>query len=398
MIRHSHDGQGPVRAIGYASFLLIGWSGLLVPSLIRSLEDALRQSDAGIGVFYFLYALAYATGSVAGGVAAERIGRHGVLVAMAATHGAGLVALGLAPGWLAFLVAALPAGLGAGALDGGMNGLFLDAFRTGRGRALNTLHLYFGVGALAAPLAIGLLVDAGITWRPIIAATGLIALALALAVGATEMPHGRPPTMPAGRADGETPGRSTVRPGLSLPLMMLAAAIAAYVASEVGVSNWLVRFLASAPLVVATTSLSLYWAGLAVGRLISARIADRFDHVHFAAAAAAVSTGALTAAILVPWQPLSIALFGIVGMASGPIFPMIVAIGGERHPDRSAAISGALVGLAVVGGIVYPPVMGFISVAFGLTVAMLGAALLSGACLGALLVVGVLTRGEPARG
>ena len=397
MIRHSHEGQGPVRAIGYASFLLIGWSGLLVPSLIRSLEEALHQSDAGIGVFYFAYATAYATGSFAGGAAAERIGRRAVLVAMAATHGAGLVVLGLAPAWPIFVVAALPAGVGAGALDGGINGLFLDAFRTGRGRALNTLHLFFGVGALAAPLAIGLLVDAGITWRPIIATTGLAALAVALAVGATEMPHGRPPTrLPKGAAVG-SPGRST-RPGLSLPLVMLAVAIAAYVASEVGVSNWLVRFLASAPLVVATTSLSLYWAGLAVGRLISARIADRFDHVRFAAAAAAAATGALVAAVLVPWLPLSIALFGIVGMASGPIFPMIVAIGGERHPDRSAAISGGLVGLAVVGGIVYPPVMGFISVAVGLTVAMLGAALLCGACLGALLLVGVLTKGEPARG
>jgi fucose permease len=387
-----------VRAVGYASFLLIGWSGLLVPSLIRSLEEALGQSDAGIGIFYFVYALSYATGSIAGGAASERLGRRAVLAAMAAVHGVGLVALGIAPGWSLFLVAALPAGLGAGALDGGMNGLFLDAFRSGRGRALNTLHFYFGIGALAAPLAIGLLVDAGLSWRPIIAATGLVALPLALGIGAIEMPPGRQPGMPPGPAGDEAPGRSRARPGLSLPLVMLAAAIAAYVASEVGVSNWLVRFLASAPLVVATTSLSLFWAGLAIGRLISARIADRFDHVRFAAAAAAVATGALVAAVLVPWLPLSIALFAIVGVASGPIFPMIIAIGGERYPDRSAAISGLLVSTAVVGGIVYPPLMGFMSVAFGLTVAMLGAALLGGACLGALLVVSALTRTEPARG
>ena len=28
--------------------------------------------------------------------------------------------------------------------------------------------------------------------------------------------------------------------------------------------------------------------------------------------------------------PLSIALFGLAGVASGPVFPMIVALGGER--------------------------------------------------------------------
>ena len=77
---------------------------------------------------------------------------------------------------------------------------------------------------------------------------------------------------------------------------------------------------------------------------------------------------------------------------SAPLFlptmvPMIIALGGERYPERAAAISGLLVGLAVVGGIVYPPAMGFISVSFGLAIAMLGTAALSVACLLAMLLV-----------
>ena len=46
-------------------------------------------------------------------------------------------------------------------------------------------------------------------------------------------------------------------------------------------SNWLVRFLEPAPLTTATLALSLYWAGLTVGRLLSSAIADRFDHLRF---------------------------------------------------------------------------------------------------------------------
>ena len=80
-------------------------------------------------------------------------------------------------------------------------------------------------------------------------------------------------------------------------------------------------------------------------------------------------------------------MFGVVGFAFGPVFPLIVVIGGERYPARASAVSGILVGLAVVGGIVYPPAMGFISVSFGLSVAMLGAAAMSGACSLALLLV-----------
>ena len=175
---------------------------------------------------------------------------------------------------------------------------------------------------------------------------------------------------------------------LALPLILLAVAICCYVAAEVGVSNWLVRFLEPAPLTTATTALSLYWAGIAVGRLLAARFADRFDHVLFAATSSAAMSVALVGAILVPSLPASIALFALAGVATGPVFPMIIVIGGDRYPDRTSAVSGLLTGSAVVGSIIYPPVMGFLSVTVGLTVAMLGAALLGLAAAGSLLLVG----------
>jgi fucose permease len=393
--RVSPGQERAARLTGYATFILIGWTGLLVPSLIRSLEHDLNQTDAGIGVFYFVYAVGYALGSFAGGFLTERFGRHAVLTLGAAAHGVGLVALGLSPGWSVFLVLAAPTAFGAGVIDGGMNGLFLDLFTTGRGRALNNLHLFFGVGALAAPLTIGLLTEVGLDWRPIIAGTGVAAGLLAVAVYRLHIPSGRrrvaaepgpAEALPGPVGAGPTAARSL---GLrrSIPLLILGFAIAAYVASEIGVSNWLVRFLEDAPLVLATASLSLFWGGLAIGRLVSARVSDRFDHAKFAATAAGIAALALVGAVLIPSLPLSIALFALVGFAYGPVFPLIVVVGGERYPTRASTVSGILVGLAVVGGIIYPPAMGFISVSFGLSAAMLGAAAMSGACAMALLLV-----------
>jgi fucose permease len=76
----------------------------------------------------------------------------------------------------------------------------------------------------------------------------------------------------------------------------------------------------------------------------------------------------------------------VVGFASGPVFPLIIALGGERHPDRSAAVSGVLTAAAVAGGVVYPPVMGFLSVNVGLVVAMLGTGVLGVTSAAALLL------------
>ena len=75
-----------------------------------------------------------------------------------------------APSWTAFLVTAIPFGLGLGAIDGGMNGLILDLYPASRGRALNLLHLCFSLGALASPLVVGRLVEAGSAWQTVVAA------------------------------------------------------------------------------------------------------------------------------------------------------------------------------------------------------------------------------------
>ncbi|HEY8198249.1 MAG TPA: MFS transporter, partial [Candidatus Limnocylindrales bacterium] len=156
------------------------------------------------------------------------------------------------------------------------------------------------------------------------------------------------------------------------PLILLGVAIATYVASEVGISNWLVRFLEPAPLATATLALSLYWAGLTVGRLVSSAVADRFDHLRFTVTCALALATFVGVAVVVPSLPLSIVAFAAAGVASGPVFPMIVAIGGDRYPERSAAVGGSLAAMAVVGTTAYPPVMGFLSVTVGITAAMLG--------------------------
>jgi fucose permease len=373
--------------LGIIAFLLIGWSGLLVPSLIRSVKESFDQSDAGIGLFYLLFSGAWAAGAFGGGLVTERLGRRRVLTLAAALIAVGLIGLGLAPSWATFLVAALPGGLGAGIIDGGGNGLFLDLYPSGRGRALNLLHLFFSIGALTAPVTVGLLVENGLEWRSILVATGLAAVPVSVLFGIVRMPGGRRAmTEAAASPDGST---SRARPPrVAAPLLLMAFAIACYVASEVGVSSWLVRYLEAAPLSVATLTLTLYWAGIAVGRLISSLLADRFDHRRFTLACASSLAVVLVGAILIPSLPVSIGLFALAGVASGPIFPMIIAIGGERYRDRSTAVSGFLGGTGVLGSIVYPAIMGFMSVTVGLTVAMLGNAVLALACALALVLVG----------
>ncbi len=171
--------------IGCAALMLVGWTSLLVPALIRSIERDFGQTDAGIGIWLFLDALAYVAGSMLGGVLTERFGRRIVLSLAFLSTALGLAGLAIVPTWAAFLIAGIPFGFGSGAIDGGANGLILELYPASRGRALNVLHLFFSLGALGSPLVVGRLAEVGISWQSIVLGSALPAvILLALLAGA----------------------------------------------------------------------------------------------------------------------------------------------------------------------------------------------------------------------
>jgi fucose permease len=362
--------QQALTLTGYFSFILIGCNAVLVPSLIRSIEHDFHQSDAGLGLFYLLTSLLYAAGSFIGGLLTERLGRRWILIIAAFLGGLGLIGTAAAPVWPLFLLAGMVVTSGAGAIDGGVNGLFLDLYQKARGGALNLLHSFFGVGALLAPFAVGRLLAAGVSWRIDVLSLGIGALALAALLFALEMPAGRRVASGGAQAELTRTERSL------LPFVGLAIAICCYVAAEMAVSGWLVKFLGGVPVATATAVLSVFWAGLALGRVLSNWAAERMDYVAFTVGCIALASGTLVAALLVPVFPLSVILFGFAGLFYGPVYPMIMAIGGNLYPHRIAALSGSIGAAAVVGSVFYPPLIGFMATHVGLRAGLLGAGVL----------------------
>jgi fucose permease len=106
--------------------------------------------------------------------------------------------------------------------------------------------------------------------------------------------------------------------------------------------------------------------------------------VRFAVTWTAACGVAIIAAINVPSTPLAIASFAIAGFAAGPVYPMIMAIGATLYPGRASMVSSVLASAAIVGSIVYPPLMGVVSETTGIWFSMLGAGLFAFASAGAI--------------
>ncbi len=366
--------QQGVLPVAYASFALVGWTGLFVPSYLRVIQDEFGRTDAEFGLVYLVFAVMFAAGAILGGLLSERIGRGIVLPASAVLIAVGLAMESVAPSWIVFVAGAGIAATGTGSVDAVVNSAVMDLSVAGSGSGLSRLHLFYSIGALSAALAVSVMAEAGVGWRTVAVVTAIGGLALALPLRRV----GLVPPRPRVPGDMAPDGRhhAIVLP-LRLALVALGIGIACYVAAEAGVTSWLVGYLVEEPMSVATLALGLFWAGLAGGRLVASRIADRFDPVVFAAACAFASALALVAAVAGPPGPLRIALFVATGFALGPVYPMIMAVAGSVLPHRAAAVSGALTAVGVVGSVTYPALMGVISELAGLGAAMIGAALLA---------------------
>jgi len=357
---------------GYYSFILIGWNSVLMASLIRSLEHDFHQSDAGFALLYLLQALVYASGAFFSGLLTERVGRKPVLLVAAALPVPGMLIGASAGSWPVLVAAMVPVSWGAGAIDGGINGLFLDLNREGRGGALTQLHGFFSIGALVAPFVAGVLVAHGASWRLLLLITAVEFSLLLPLLALLPMPHG----LHVPHAHHEEAAGLGVAERSLLPFVGLALAIGLYVAAEDGVSRWVVRYLTSSPVAVATGVLSLFWGGLTVGRLCARWITERVDYFVFTWTSFALASTSLAVAVAVPWVPVKAVAFTLTGLFYGPIFPMIIALGGNIYPHRLAALSGSLTTSAVAGSVVYPPLMGVLASRIGLTGGLIGAALL----------------------
>jgi len=385
---------GPPRdltAAIWATFGLLGVVHLLLPTLIRQVQETFGEDDAGIGGAYFLYSLLYVAGAFLGGALAARGGRRVVVVGGPAMLAVGTLTCGLAPSWPVFLAGVSIIGVGGGLVDMAMNALVLELTPGRSTAALNRLHLILAIGALAGPLLIGWSVAGGMPWTwaylIVAACTALSAVGLAT--------RRLPPAPRAGgrreRSGGGLRARLLIVP---LSLFALSVAIGANIATESGISSWLVRYLAAAPLEVATLSLSLFWAGLALGRLLGALIGDRLPPVGYAAGSSLACAVAVLVAVALPVLPGTIAAFALAGLAIGPIYPTIMSIAGSLHPGRAGLVSSVLSAAAVVGSLIYPPLMGILSEAVGLGVGMVGAALCSFLAAAAILLAPVAARRE----
>jgi fucose permease len=244
-----------------------------------------------------------------------------LLAASAAATAGSAVAYAIAPAWGVVVVASIVAGLGAGAIDAGINAFAAVRFSP---RLTTWLHASYGVGAALGPLLTGAVLGAGRSWRIAYAVIGLALAAMAVAFAATASRWTSPePSVPGHAASApitETLQQTSV--WLNVSLFFLYAGL------EVGVGQWAYSWMVEGRSIapgVAAAWVAAYWASLTVGRALLGGLTTRLPVRTLLRA----SLGVIPLGVLVLWCAIgpgggALGLI-VLGLALAPVFPLLIS-------------------------------------------------------------------------
>src|SRR5450755_2662335 len=164
-------------------FAVIGVRSAIVPLFVR---DVLHRSAVWTGIGFGVVAVLNAAALLPGGRAADTFGRRPVVVGGCLASAAGLIMLAVLPGLWGYLAALAVFGLGSGLLDVAPSAMIGDILGGGGGTVVATFQMAGDAGAVAGPVAAGLLVDRVSYGAAFGLAAGVLILAAVLGVIAPE--------------------------------------------------------------------------------------------------------------------------------------------------------------------------------------------------------------------
>ncbi|MFS0776892.1 MFS transporter [Neobacillus sp. 3P2-tot-E-2] len=267
--------------------------------------------------------------------------------------------------WL--FICAIPLGLGAGAVDTGINNYVASHYKA---HHMSWLHCFWGVGATMGPVIMAQFISGQHSWRSgYLAIAGLqFALVVILfftlplwnkvAGNSNSNPTNEQETMNSAVTEKQKPLQIK---GVKYALISFLF----YCGAEATMGLWGSSFLVNVKDLSVDTAakwVSLYYAGITIGRFITGFITLKISNRTL------IVTGqiiALVGAVLL-FLPLpsafSLVGFIMVGLGLSPIFPCMLHETPTRFgQEHSQTIMGYQMGFAYTGSTFLPPLLGFIA-------------------------------------
>ncbi|EAR02946.1 MFS transporter [Maribacter sp. HTCC2170] len=168
-------------------------------------------------------------------------------------------------------------------------------------------------------------------------------------------------------------------------VLTMVIAIFLIVGADVGMNTNIQAFLMKIhglTLENASYGISVYFTALMISRFTGAILLQYLKPMFFLVTTTVLSIIGTTAIMFSATEVMAYISIFIVGLGAGNLFPLVFSMAINKMPTRSNEISGLLI-MAIVGGAIIPPIMGFVSSYSGI----LGSLTVLGLCFVYLLII-----------
>jgi fucose permease len=351
--------------LAYVAFIGLGMPDGLLGVAWPSIRGGFSIPLDSIGMLLTAGVIGYMTSSFVSGPVITRIGVGRVLAASCAMTGVALFGYTFVPEWWMMVLLGVVAGLGAGAVDAGLNTYVAAHFSEG---LMQWLHASWGIGITLGPIIMTMGLTASDTWYTGYRIVGGLQLALALCFVLTlSMWNDGEKTSenkdePKKLTDYKTPMGDTLRQPqvwVSISLFFM------YVGAEGALGTWIYTLLTESRGIDSTMAgfwAGSYWATFTVGRIVAGLFAKRAG-IHLLVTGGLI--GALIGASLLIWNPseaVNLLAVAVIGFSIAPIFPAMMSGTSARVGERFAANTiGMQMAATGLGTAVIPSLMGVLA-------------------------------------
>jgi fucose permease len=352
----SKDARPLLVVIAFLAFVSLGLPDAIIGVAWPSIRQTFDLSLSRLGEVLATSMVGYLLSSALSGSIVRRVGVGSLLLGSSVLVTLSLAIFATAPAWWVMVASGLLAGLGAGAVDAGINAYAADQFPP---RFVTWLHACYGVGATLGPLAMTTVLSVGLAWRWGYAIIGAVLGLMAILFLVTRSLWSVDSSKTPGSAE-PAPKIATAGQTLGQPLAWAHIAIFfIYTGLEVTAGQWLYSLLTESrgfTPALAGSCVGLYWGGLTAGRVVFGLAAGRFRRrsiLRFATISAPI------AALAIGWAPapgITIAAAMLLGFVLAPIYPLLISATPDRLGRAYAAhaigfqVSAAYLGAAAIAG------------------------------------------------
>ena len=359
--------------------------GPLVPDIIRDFH----VSEGMAGMLAFAFFIAYGVLSIPAGFLVERWGEKRLMIVSFTVCTAGALSFALWPTYLIAIASLFAIGAGMAALQVAINPLLRVA-----GGAANFAfysafaQLVFGAASFVSPLIFSYLIahlatgasqgalvhllsgltPAALPWVSMYWLFAVATAVMVVIIAVLKLPN-------VERTADESAGtlgmyRALLRNRVT---WLYFLTIFAYVGCEQGTSVWMSRFLSTYhgfnPEVQGASAVSYFWGLMTVGCLVGMLLLKLYDSRRVLVC---FSMGALVMLTLALYGPAQVSLlaFPAIGLFASIMWPTIVSLALNSVPTHHGPLAGILC-TGIMGGAVFPFLIGQLSDHFGLRSGML---------------------------